>query len=226
METYHKIIVAVAVSILLLYLLTIGFMMRRDDSEKPWPPVAGRCPDGWKEDKVTEQCHIPESGLNRGILDANGNPDLIRIGLARIVKNPVDIGKNIIPNIPNTQITILESRDKDRIFGRNERNGSVINKGDLITITIKNLNGSFDLGTYKVEAIGNFRRRGNGEYEFSENERKYIILNGILGLDNGTEVEYKKSIIMFKNMPVCTKYKWAKPRGIQWDGVTNYNKCK
>jgi len=69
MEAYHKIVLAVAASVLLLYLLTVGFMMRRDDSDKPWPPVAGRCPDGWKEDSIKlNRCTPTSSNINTGIL--------------------------------------------------------------------------------------------------------------------------------------------------------------
>ncbi len=69
MEAYHKIVLAVAASILLLYLLTVGFMMRRDDSEKPWPPITGRCPDGWKEDSdKLNICYISDSRTNVGFL--------------------------------------------------------------------------------------------------------------------------------------------------------------
>jgi hypothetical protein len=67
MEAYHKIVLAVAASILLLYLLTVGFMMRRDDSDKPWPPIAGRCPDGWKEDSENLNVCVPLSS-NTGLL--------------------------------------------------------------------------------------------------------------------------------------------------------------
>lgn len=75
MEAYHKIVLAVATSILLLYLLTVGFMMRRDDSNKPWPPIAGRCPDGWKEDSdKLNKCTPPSSGINTGLLKNKTSP--------------------------------------------------------------------------------------------------------------------------------------------------------
>lgn len=75
MEAYHKIVLAVAASILLLYLLTVGFMMRRDDSEKPWPPIAGRCPDSWMEHaNVLNHCTPPSSGINTGFLKSKRSP--------------------------------------------------------------------------------------------------------------------------------------------------------
>ena len=69
MDTYQKIVLAVAASVLLLYLLTVGFMMRRDDSEKPWPPVAGRCPDNWTEEQLNI-CY-PKDSSNFGNLKEN-----------------------------------------------------------------------------------------------------------------------------------------------------------
>ncbi len=41
--------------------------MRSDTSTVPWPPVAGRCPDGWTEDeKVLNEC--TPSNSNKGLL--------------------------------------------------------------------------------------------------------------------------------------------------------------
>jgi len=65
MDGYHKIVLAFAVSFLLLILIAIGVMMPRKDSDAPWPPVAGRCPDGWMEDaNVQNLCAI--SDVNKG----------------------------------------------------------------------------------------------------------------------------------------------------------------
>jgi len=59
MDGYHKIVLVIAVSFLLLILITIGVMMPRKDADAPWPPVAGRCPDGWIEDAtINNKCEV------------------------------------------------------------------------------------------------------------------------------------------------------------------------
>jgi len=65
MDSYQKIVLVFAVSFLLLILGAIGVMIPRKDSDAPWPPVAGRCPDGWMEDaNVQNLCTI--SDVNKG----------------------------------------------------------------------------------------------------------------------------------------------------------------
>jgi hypothetical protein len=76
MEAYHKIVLAVASLTLILFLLTLGFMIPRDKSSDPWPPVAGRCPDGWTEDANTlNLCKPPSNGFNMGLLN-KGTPSV------------------------------------------------------------------------------------------------------------------------------------------------------
>ena len=42
-------------------------MIPRKDSDAPWPPVAGRCPDGWMEDaNIQNLCAI--SDVNKGLI--------------------------------------------------------------------------------------------------------------------------------------------------------------
>jgi hypothetical protein len=65
MDGFHKIVLVFAVSFLLLILITVGIMMPRKDPDAPWPPIAGRCPDGWMEDvTVNNKCEISET--NKG----------------------------------------------------------------------------------------------------------------------------------------------------------------
>ena len=86
METYHKIILLVAASMLILFLLTIGFMIPRDNSDAPWPPVAGRCPDGWIEDiNRLNKCTPQKCGLNTGLLNTDTCADVKDFNTVRTI---------------------------------------------------------------------------------------------------------------------------------------------
>jgi len=65
MDRYQIIVLVVAISFLLIILIAVGMMMPRQDSNAPWPPVAGRCPDGWTEDStIQNKCTV--SSKNKG----------------------------------------------------------------------------------------------------------------------------------------------------------------
>jgi hypothetical protein len=65
MDRYQIIVLVVAISFLLIIFVAVGMMMPRQDSNAPWPPVAGRCPDGWTEDStIQNKCTV--SSKNKG----------------------------------------------------------------------------------------------------------------------------------------------------------------
>ena len=189
MEAYHKIVLAVAASVLLLYLLTVGFMMRRDDSAVPWPPVAGRCPDGWTEDAtIQNQCTV--SDTNRG-LNSDGTAGAKRDA--------------------NKQTSILTAKSPNAF--------REIKKGEWLNIfkaewdfknkfkIVKTL-----IGTYLVDSV--------------EKNGKTLVLKDPNNEIDRESIIYSRSKITFNDKTICEKKKWANSWGIQWDGVTNYNKCK
>jgi hypothetical protein len=60
MDNYQIIVLIVALSFLLIIYAAVGMMMPRQDLHAPWPPVAGRCPDGWMEDAtIQHKCTVP-----------------------------------------------------------------------------------------------------------------------------------------------------------------------
>jgi len=114
MEVFYIAVLAIATGILILILTSVGVLLRKSNTEVPWPPTAGRCPDFWTE--VSE-------GENKGNCYHEG----VNIGLAA---------------------------------------AAAANKAAM----------AIDLAS-----------------------------------DHPT---------------TCDKRSWAKTNGVQWDGVTNYNKCK
>lgn len=67
MDRYQTIVLVVAISFLLMIFAAVGMMIPRQDSDAPWPPVAGRCPDGWMEDaNIQNLCAV--SDVNKGLI--------------------------------------------------------------------------------------------------------------------------------------------------------------
>jgi hypothetical protein len=218
MEAYHKIVLAVAASVLLLYLLTVGFMMRRDDSAVPWPPVAGRCPDGWKEDAtILSKCSVPANST------VFGNTKLTIQQYTFVTsksseKNKLKVTAEQLAIFNKTGIAIASGE-----FPTDMR------KGDSIKISDK---------TYKILAIGDRSKIKSGTifkptYYWAFKERtgggNLVILddtNSTLTQSN-TSQTYTRSTISFGHMTPCEKKNWVKNyKGLQWDGISNYNKCK
>jgi len=170
METYHKVVLAVAVLFLFIILITIGIMIPRKDSEAPWPPVAGHCPDGWTEDAINRnQCAVSDK-----------NQGQITTGRAKAKR---DINK---------KTSTLTAKSPDRFYD--------MRKGDWLTI----------YGTrYMV-------------YSVDKNSTTVVINNSSI---DGEDIPYIQSTILFAGRTVCDKKRWANKWGVDWDGVSNYNKC-
>jgi hypothetical protein len=60
MEVFYIAVLAIATGILILILTSVGVLIRKGNTEAPWPPTAGRCPDRWVE-KELNQCIVPDS---------------------------------------------------------------------------------------------------------------------------------------------------------------------
>lgn len=223
MEAYHKIVLAVAASVLLLYLLTVGFMMRRDDSAVPWPPVAGRCPDGWTEDAMKlNKCNVPATAQT-----ALGNTRL------KIQKYTFVTSKSSKKNelkVTAEQFAIFNKSAIARSIDVKENDNrfpSDMRKGNSIEISSK---------TYKILAIGDISKIKYGILNLKSYQafKERTVGGNLVILDDPTNTltpattrQYTRSAISFGHMTSCEKKNWAKNyKGIQWDGISNYNKCK
>ena len=47
MESFQKTVVIIAFVILILFLIVIGFMLRKSENSQTWPPIVPECPDYW-----------------------------------------------------------------------------------------------------------------------------------------------------------------------------------
>ena len=73
MEGFYIAVLTIATAILILILTSVGVLIRKSNTNAPWPPTAGRCPDFWTE--VSEgvnkgKCY--HTGVNPGLADSEG----------------------------------------------------------------------------------------------------------------------------------------------------------
>lgn len=69
METFHKIVIGVALLILIATLVFIGVMLGKSKKNVVYPPIATKCPDYWLEVEGGCKEHI----LNKGKLATEGS---------------------------------------------------------------------------------------------------------------------------------------------------------
>ena len=204
MDRYQIIVLVVAISFLLIIFAAVGMMIPRKDSDAPWPPVAGHCPDGWMEDaNIQNLCAV--SDVNKG---------LIKSGTASAKRNV------------NTRISTLTAKDPKKFDIRKGDWLTVFKSRFTVAYKKKTIFGKTvempyykktetTIGTYMVESVKVDK----------ETKIETLVLNNTdAGVDG--DVSYKPSSIMFDGMTVCDKNQWAKRWGhVRWDGISNYNKC-
>lgn len=69
MEVFYIAVLTIATAILILILTSVGVLLRKSNTEVPWPPTAGRCPDFWTEvsgEESKNKCY--HTGVNKGTL--------------------------------------------------------------------------------------------------------------------------------------------------------------
>lgn len=73
MEFFYIAVLAIATGILILILTSVGVLIRKSNTEAPWPPTAGRCPDRWMETDLNK-CTAPTNPTpNPDMIAANKN---------------------------------------------------------------------------------------------------------------------------------------------------------
>jgi hypothetical protein len=70
MQTFHIIVLSIAIIILIILLTFIGIIMGRQNSTAPFPPTANTCPDFWQVSTDGNTCIIPPDAksINAGKL--------------------------------------------------------------------------------------------------------------------------------------------------------------
>jgi hypothetical protein len=69
MQTFHIIVLSIALVILILLLTFVGILMGKQHSTQPFPPLANTCPDYWQVSSDGTKCIIPNANsINTGKL--------------------------------------------------------------------------------------------------------------------------------------------------------------
>lgn len=63
METFHKVVIGIALVILILLLVMVGVLLNKNKENTVYPPSATKCPDYWMED---------QSGCQMGTINKGG----------------------------------------------------------------------------------------------------------------------------------------------------------
>jgi hypothetical protein len=68
METFHLVVLSVAIVLLILVLVFIGILMSKGETNLAYPPSYGTCPDYWTIATDGSKCIVPtyQSSLNLG----------------------------------------------------------------------------------------------------------------------------------------------------------------
>jgi hypothetical protein len=73
MEVFYIAVLAIATATLILILTSVGVLIRKSNTDAPWPPTAGRCPDGWTETSDGKCTAL--SGTSEELIKSNTNTD-------------------------------------------------------------------------------------------------------------------------------------------------------
>ena len=169
MEVFYIAVLAIATGILILILTSVGVLIRKSNTDAPWTPTAGRCPDFWTEVSGQEnkgKCY--HEGVNKGLISTTATVSGSNLNAAANSTFSSDIKNGdtiLINNDINKQFTVY----------------SINATKTQITVT-----SGTDLTAGSVSKLYNFANT---------------------------------------HPTTCNKRSWAITNGVQWDGVTNYNKC-
>lgn len=68
METFHKVVIGIAIVVLIILLIAVGFLLNKTKDNMVYPPSANKCPDYWLEDN--DGCKMMNDN-NKGDLNSN-----------------------------------------------------------------------------------------------------------------------------------------------------------
>ena len=219
METFHKIVLAIAAAVLILILTSVGTMMRKINRDAVWPPTTTSCPDGWQADTaINGRCYTPAGNTNYGRVAMMGlNPDNEKYGYSKNEKPSRWLSGDdwiMCGTARKFANGLTMTPDPGSHF-------KYFQPGDSIKIIGENLGGGKTSAEATVAFVGNM------------NSKPALTLASLpsglnLDLDNPMKYYGKRMSIDFSKQVYtnkCAKRKWAKHNRVHWDGVSNYNKC-
>jgi hypothetical protein len=218
MEAFYIAVLTIAAVVLIIILTTVGVAIRKANREIKWPPTGGRCPDGWEEDAmIPGKCYMRSDMINSG---------------------------NVTPESSGSLGVTVANGEKGYAFA-NDRDAFLVGDkwrecGSIVSI------GS-DNKTLNADGKSNFNYFNAGDSikvgPFSErviSEKKsptILILRDELSQTTSFPVKYygKRISVDFNksgvyvgasdSLSICLRKDWANLNKIEWDGVSNYNKC-
>jgi hypothetical protein len=197
MEVFYIAVLAIATATLILILTSVGVLIRKSNTDAPWPPTAGRCPDGWEETELNK-CIIPDSQNNSGLITPYENNGTLIAGYT-VESDKWHVCGSATKDPSNTKI-IADLGSNFDYFKPSDR--------------IKINDVEYDVLSKSTEGAGTTKKN-------------VLTLGSALptGLSGSFKYSGKKISVDFKDKNTCEKKEWAKKWAIKWDGVSNYNKC-
>ena len=216
METFHMIVLAIAAAVLILILTSVGVMMRDSNRDTAWPPTQSSCPDGWEEDLDPTKkgtCYIPSGMRNSGKVVMSATP--------------ADNLTNGYAFQPDGKIWM--SGDKWHLCGTATY---VSDDKKTLTADLKDPKSNFNYFNAgdSIRLDGKFGAETTVEKKVVSKTEKSLTLDTALSNAPNSPIQYYgiRMSVNFKQPAydgICQKKNWAKLNSVEWDGVSNYNKC-
>ena len=221
MEGFYIAVLVIAIVILMLILTTIGVAMRKANQGVEWPPTGGRCPDGWEEDVTTPgKCYVRSDMVNSGKVTPE-SAGTSGSTVANATKGYVFAADTYTTWINGDKwrelgsISHMDSPGNTKLSADGTSNFKYFNVGDTIkigttestvaskddTVSPAILTLSVAISTTPTFPVKYYGKRIS--VDFNNNVYK--------GNDDGATK--------------CKRKIWTDANEIQWDGVSNYNKC-
>ncbi len=215
MEAFYVIVLTIATAILISILTAVGIAIRKANREVTWPPTGGRCPDGWEEDATTPgKCYMRSDMVNSGKVTPESS-----VSSGGVVANS-EKGYAFAANDYKWL-----SGDKWRECGSIKNiNGKILYADDKSNFDYFKTGDSIKVGTFEAIVASK-----------NDTAKTLTIVADLSPLPTTPAKFYGKRIsVDFDNSvykgasdsdTICKRKTWTDANEIQWDGVSNYNKC-
>lgn len=218
--TYSVLLVAIVIFLITITYVGFSIYFYRNYTEKD-PPTMNACPDYWEVD-VNGNCIIPKTRNNFGTLTASLVPNMnykkpagyIEININNSGVN-AKLANNVIYNctgIPKMENNNVVSNSKLTYTGI-ASNGSYINN---------DMNQCYYTGELNKYNENKMVCKYTFKYDIPD---VYSRLNTEYTLDVQSTLNPNDRIWSRMGSPVCRQQLWARSNNIEWEGVSNYNKC-
>jgi hypothetical protein len=219
MEAFYIVVLTIAAAVLIIILTTVGVAIRKANQDVKWPPTGGRCPDGWEEDVTTpSKCYLRSDMINSGNVtpESTGPSGVTTANGAKGYAFPENYNGWLVGN------KWRECGSIDRIEGKilyadDKSNFSYFSAGDDIKIgSVTAVVASKD-DTVKPAIL-----------TLTNDMQAPIVSFPVQYYGKRISVDFNKDKVYMgagDESTKCLRKKWANDNKIEWDGISNYNKC-